>query len=121
MDTAPILGNIKPAGMVGFLFSLPLILVLSTCMGIFLLLQSIYSLFMLKYKIDSIHELEVKRALHDFSHESLTASGGIELHALKMGPRIKSKSWMLFVHGFPECSYSWRHQMRHRGIQRPCN
>ncbi|XP_071964698.1 epoxide hydrolase 4-like [Antedon mediterranea] len=38
------------------------------------------------------------------------AVNGLKLHYVAAGDR--SKPLMLFLHGFPECWYSWRHQMK---------
>eukprot|EP00878_Enallax_costatus_P025057 GHUV01026778.1.p1 GENE.GHUV01026778.1~~GHUV01026778.1.p1 ORF type:complete len:334 (+),score=82.34 GHUV01026778.1:1021-2022(+) len=43
-------------------------------------------------------------------HEEFITVNGIRLHAVSPGRR-PDKPLMLFVHGFPECWYSWRHQM----------
>ncbi|MEW5310298.1 MAG: hypothetical protein WDW38_002110 [Sanguina aurantia] len=43
-------------------------------------------------------------------HEFLDVNG-IKIHVVSTG-RDPSKPLMLLVHGFPECWYSWRHQMR---------
>ncbi|XP_033121199.1 epoxide hydrolase 4-like isoform X2 [Anneissia japonica] len=44
---------------------------------------------------------------HDFAN---LKKAGIRLHYVAAGDR--SKPLMLFLHGFPECWYSWRHQMK---------
>ena len=110
-DVAPILRHIKAVGFIGYLGSLPLILVLSLCMGLSLSVKSIISFFFFKPRNVNIDESELIPN-DEFEHETIPASGGVMLHALTMGPRVKSKPLMLFLHGFPECSYSWRHQMR---------
>lgn len=42
--------------------------------------------------------------------EYLDVGGGVRLHTVSPGRR-PDKPLMLFVHGFPETWYSWRHQM----------
>lgn len=43
-------------------------------------------------------------------HEEYLTVNGIKLHAVSPG-RQPGKPLMLMLHGFPECWYSWRHQM----------
>ncbi|XP_024318547.1 uncharacterized protein LOC100828936 isoform X1 [Brachypodium distachyon] len=38
---------------------------------------------------------------------------GISMHVAETGPEVDAKGTVLFVHGFPELWYSWRHQMEH--------
>jgi pimeloyl-ACP methyl ester carboxylesterase len=45
-----------------------------------------------------------------FKHRRVRASG-VELHCVELGARDDAPL-MLFLHGFPEFWYSWRHQMR---------
>jgi pimeloyl-ACP methyl ester carboxylesterase len=37
----------------------------------------------------------------------------ISMHVAETGPEMGSKGTVLFLHGFPELWYSWRHQMEH--------
>ena len=46
----------------------------------------------------------------DFEHVTLQA-GGIDIHVATCGDRSSAKGLVLFVHGWPESWYSWRHQM----------
>eukprot|EP00877_Chromochloris_zofingiensis_P006577 jgi/Chrzof1/2172/Cz11g04270.t1 len=45
-------------------------------------------------------------------HEEYVTVNGIRLHCVSPGRRNPDKPLMLLVHGFPECWYSWRHQMK---------
>ncbi|CAF2933575.1 unnamed protein product [Rotaria sp. Silwood2] len=46
------------------------------------------------------------------NHEMIKLkSSGISLHYVSKG--LPSQPMLLFVHGFPECWYSWRYQMKH--------
>eukprot|EP00877_Chromochloris_zofingiensis_P006578 jgi/Chrzof1/2173/Cz11g04280.t1 len=45
-------------------------------------------------------------------HEENVTVNGIRLHCVSPGRRNPDKPLMLMVHGFPECWYSWRHQMK---------
>ncbi|KAF7034008.1 hypothetical protein CFC21_045067 [Triticum aestivum] len=40
---------------------------------------------------------------------------GISMHVAEAGPEVDAKGAVLFLHGFPELWYSWRHQMDHLG------
>ena len=45
-------------------------------------------------------------------HRQLEANG-ITMHVAEAGPVNASAPPVLFLHGFPELWYSWRHQMAH--------
>jgi pimeloyl-ACP methyl ester carboxylesterase len=43
---------------------------------------------------------------------------GISMHVAESGPAEgNSKGTVLFLHGFPELWYSWRHQMEHLSVR----
>ncbi|KAF7040927.1 hypothetical protein CFC21_050787 [Triticum aestivum] len=42
---------------------------------------------------------------------------GISMHVAEAGPEVDAKGAVLFLHGFPELWYSWRHQMDHLGAR----
>lgn len=45
------------------------------------------------------------------THLRVPVSAGVSLHAVALGAH--DKPLMLFIHGFPESWYSWRHQLKH--------
>lgn len=45
-------------------------------------------------------------------HRTVEANG-ISMHVAEAGPGSGTAPAVLFVHGFPELWYSWRHQMGH--------
>ncbi|GIL81432.1 hypothetical protein Vretimale_992 [Volvox reticuliferus] len=51
---------------------------------------------------------ESLKELEGLVHEQLDVGGGVRLHAVSFGRR-PDKPLILFLHGFPECWYSWRH------------
>ena len=46
----------------------------------------------------------------DLGHHSFIIQNGIKIHYVASGP--EDKPLMLFIHGFPEFWFSWRHQIR---------
>ncbi|CDJ26419.1 hypothetical protein CFC21_045052 [Triticum aestivum] len=49
-------------------------------------------------------------------HRTVEANG-ISMHVAEAGPEVDAKGAVLFLHGFPELWYSWRHQMDHLGAR----
>ncbi|KQK01560.1 hypothetical protein BRADI_3g56690v3 [Brachypodium distachyon] len=49
-------------------------------------------------------------------HHTMEANG-ISMHVAETGPEVDAKGTVLFVHGFPELWYSWRHQMEHLAVR----
>ena len=48
-------------------------------------------------------------AVHPSTRERRVATNGIELHLVEAGPEDGHP--VVLAHGFPELSYSWRHQI----------
>ncbi len=46
----------------------------------------------------------------DVSERTIDVGGGISLHVREMGP-ARPAPLVLLLHGFPDCSYTWRHQL----------
>jgi len=46
-----------------------------------------------------------------YTHEYLLIQKCVRIHYASVGLLKKGKPLMLFIHGFPECWYSWRHQL----------
>ncbi|KAL6769987.1 hypothetical protein ACKKBG_A33145 [Auxenochlorella protothecoides x Auxenochlorella symbiontica] len=48
-------------------------------------------------------------------HHSWLVANGIRLHTVRAGPSTSTppKPVMVFIHGFPEAWFSWRHQLEH--------
>ncbi|GAX76007.1 hypothetical protein CEUSTIGMA_g3450.t1 [Chlamydomonas eustigma] len=56
------------------------------------------------------HPVGTNPDISNWSHETLLISSSQRIHIVS--PKRKpTKQLILFVHGFPECWYSWRHQM----------
>ncbi|KXZ53409.1 SYP2 protein [Gonium pectorale] len=55
-------------------------------------------------------QLPLPAYLEGLVHEHLDVGGGVKLHAVGFG-RQPGKPLLLFLHGFPECWYSWREQL----------
>ncbi|KAM3279696.1 hypothetical protein ACQJBY_046831 [Aegilops geniculata] len=51
-------------------------------------------------------------AAPEIRHRQVEANG-ITMHVAESGPASAAAPAVLFVHGFPELWYSWRHQMEH--------
>ncbi|XBI85838.1 epoxide hydrolase A-like [Triticum dicoccoides] len=51
-------------------------------------------------------------AAREIRHRQVEANG-ITMHVAESGPASAAAPTVLFVHGFPELWYSWRHQMEH--------
>lgn len=54
---------------------------------------------------------ELLRVRTSFGTHLRIPVGGLSLHAVALGD--SSKPLLLFIHGFPESWYSWRHQLKH--------
>jgi len=50
-----------------------------------------------------------------FYHEYVLIHKCVRIHYASVGLPKKGKPMMLFIHGFPECWYSWRHQLEEFG------
>lgn len=47
----------------------------------------------------------------NYNHEYLLIHKCVRIHYASVGLLKKEKPLMIFIHGFPECWYSWRHQL----------
>ncbi|GIL49534.1 hypothetical protein Vafri_5730 [Volvox africanus] len=57
-------------------------------------------------------EVQLPPSLESAVHEDLDVGSGVRLHTVSFG-RQPDKPLMLFLHGFPECWYSWRDLLVH--------
>jgi len=75
---------------------------------VIVVLHSVWSLFHVKSRV------EVPKCLKEpdlGEHKYITVNNGQKLHYVESGD--PSKPLLLFVHGFPEFWYTWRHQIRY--------
>ncbi|KAI3378030.1 hypothetical protein SNEBB_000104 [Seison nebaliae] len=82
------------------------------CWMIYLILSIIFNFvmdFLKEFLFPVFLPIPRPEALDKYDHNIITLTNGHQIHFVEGGK--ENSEIMIFVHGFPECWYSWRHQL----------